>query len=213
MLIKLEGEDFIFDYGYYIMHNSQTNKEKCWVLKDSASPIGQHDFDHIADMLNIHPIVAKLLAIRGFHTPRDMDSFLSMESERLCNPFDLMDMEKGVLRIAKAVGNRERITIYGDYDVDGVTSVSTLYLYLTSLGADVSYYIPNRTTDGYGVTCAAIDSLAAEGTKLIITVDTGITANDEVEYAKTLGIDFVITDHHECRSELPCAVADRKSVV
>ena len=189
------------------MHNSQTNKEKCWVLKDSASPIGQHDFNHIADMLNIHPIVAKLLAIRGFHTPRDMDSFLSMESERLCNPFDLMDMEKGVLRIAKAVGNRERITIYGDYDVDGVTSVSTLYLYLTSLGADVSYYIPNRTTDGYGVTCAAIDSLAAEGTRLIITVDTGITANDEVEYAKTLGIDFVITDHHECRSELPRAVA------
>ena len=121
--------------------------------------------------------------------------------------FEMKDMELGVLRIAKAIGNHERITIYGDYDVDGVTSVSTLYLYLKSLGADVSYYIPNRTTDGYGVTTGAIDTLAAEGTRLIITVDTGITANVEVEYARTLGIDFVITDHHECRAELPEAVA------
>ena len=161
----------------------------------------------MADKLNIHPVVAKLLYIRGLKTTREMDTFLSMESERLCNPFDMKDMELGVLRIAKAIGNREKITIYGDYDVDGVTSVSTLYLYLKSLGADVSYYIPNRTTDGYGVTTGAIDTLAEEGTRLIITVDTGITANVEVEYARTLGIDFVITDHHECRAELPRAVA------
>ena len=97
--------------------------------------------------------------------------------------------------------------MYGDYDVDGVTSVCTLYLYLKSKGANVEYYIPNRSGEGYGVSVSAIDGFAENGTTLIITVDTGITANDEVAYAKEKGIDFLITDHHECRSDLPEAVA------
>ena len=116
-------------------------------------------------------------------------------------------MELGIKRVMSAIENGEKITIYGDYDVDGVTSVCTIYLYLKSKGADVEYYIPNRAGEGYGVSCAAIDSIGEAGTKLIITVDTGITANEEVEYAKTLGIDVIVTDHHECRSELPNAVA------
>ena len=189
------------------MNILEKKKEKFWLLKPFSSEIGENEIQEISAKLNIHPVVTKLLYARGYTTAKEMDTFLSMESERLCNPFDMVDMEKGVLRIAKAIQNTELITIYGDYDVDGVTSVATLYLYLKALGANVSYYIPNRTTDGYGVTTAALDMLKESGTSLIITVDTGITAGAEVEYAKTLGIDFVVTDHHECHGEIPDAVA------
>lgn len=189
------------------MNILEKKKEKFWLLKPFSCEIGENEIQEISAKLNIHPVVTKLLYARGYTTAKEMDTFLSMESERLCNPFDMVDMEKGVLRIAKAIQNTELITIYGDYDVDGVTSVATLYLYLKALGANVSYYIPNRTTDGYGVTTAALDMLKESGTSLIITVDTGITASAEVEYAKTLGIDFVVTDHHECHGEIPDAVA------
>ena len=130
-----------------------------------------------------------------------------LESEILTDPFKFADMEKAVERISSAIKNNEKITIYGDYDVDGVTSVCTIYLYLKAQGASVDYYIPNRIGEGYGVSESAIENLAASGTKLIITVDTGITADAEVEFAKTLGVDFVVTDHHECRQVLPNAVA------
>ena len=176
-------------------------------MKSADSPEFSRDAAAIASSLQIHPIVAKLLLSRGYETPEKARSFLEMESEMLCNPFDLKDMKAAVRRILAAISRRERITIYGDYDVDGVTSVCTLYLYLKSLGAIVDYYIPNRATDGYGVTRAALESLAENKTALIVTVDTGITAIEEVEYAKTLGIEFVITDHHECRAQLPAAVA------
>ncbi len=182
-------------------------REKRWILRSADSPELSRGADAIAHALRLHPIVAKLLYSRGYQTPADAKTFLAMESEMLCNPYDLKDMPQAVRRVLTAISRREKITIYGDYDVDGVTSVCTLYLYLKSLGAVVDYYIPNRATDGYGVTTQALDSLAASGTKLIITVDTGITAIDEVLYAKGLGIDFVITDHHECRAELPAAVA------
>ena len=187
--------------------NTQLIKEKRWILKSPDSPDFSRDATAIARSLQIHPIVAKLLCSRGYETPEKARAFLQMESEMLCNPFELKDMKEAVRRILSAISKRERITIYGDYDVDGVTSVCTLYLYLKSLGAIVDYYIPNRATDGYGVTRTALESLAENGTTLIITVDTGITAIDEVEYAKTLGIEFVITDHHECRVQLPSAVA------
>ena len=123
------------------------------------------------------------------------------------NSFDIIDIEKGVERIRRAISCGEKITVYSDYDVDGVTSVCTLYLYLRSLGADVEYYIPNRAGEGYGVSTAAIDAIKESGSSLIITVDTGTTAVEEVEYAKSIGVNFIITDHHECRSELPCAMA------
>lgn len=161
----------------------------------------------IARTLGINPIIAKLLYNRGYQNSASAASFVRMENEILRNPYDMADMRKGVERIDRALKNHEKITVYGDYDVDGVTSVCTLYLYLKSRGADVEYYIPNRTGEGYGVSVSAIDTLKEGGTKLIITVDTGITANEEVEYAKGMGIDFLITDHHECRSDLPCADA------
>ncbi len=184
-------------------------KEKCWI------PMPVSDADkaaavQISEALSIHLTVAQLLVSRGYATVAQARAFLSMENEMLCNPFDMADMQKAIDRIAYAVKQRERITIYGDYDVDGVTAVSTLYLYLSSIGADVTYYIPNRATDGYGVICSAVQALADEGTRLIITVDTGITATEETRFAKELGVDFVITDHHECCADLPdaCAVVN-----
>lgn len=119
-------------------------------------------------------------------------------------------MDKAVSRIRAALEKKEKITVYGDYDVDGVTAVTLLYLYLKSLGADINYYIPSRNKEGYGLSKMALDNLNDGGTKLIITVDTGITANDEAEYAKSLGMEMVITDHHECHGNLPdaCAVVN-----
>jgi len=182
-------------------------KEKNWILKTLENPAQVAAKNEIARALGINPIVAELLYQRGYTDVESAKSFLYMESEMLCNPFDMRDMDKAVERIKLAVANGEKITIYGDYDVDGVTSVCTLFLYLKSKGANVGYYIPNRAGDGYGVSVPAIDMLKAEGTRLIITVDTGITAVEEVRYAKEIGVDFLVTDHHECRTELPEASA------
>ena len=182
-------------------------KEKNWIIKsdDTVESIGA--IREISEGLGINPIVAKLLYNRGYTDAKSAKTFMYMESEMLSNPFLLKDIDKGIERISAAVSTGEKITVYGDYDVDGVTAVCTLYLYLKSTGANVEYYIPNRIGEGYGVSTVAIDAIAEGGSTLIITVDTGITAIEEVEYARSLGIDFVITDHHECRSDLPGAVA------
>ena len=191
----------------YIMKKLKETKEKNWIFKSTDTDESLIKINEIADELGINPIIAKLLYNRGYTDVASAKSFIYMESEMLSSPFLMKDMELGVKRVISAIKNGEKITIYGDYDVDGVTSVCTIYLYLKSKGADVDYYIPNRAGEGYGVSCAAIDSIKEGGTKLIITVDTGITANEEVEYAKSLGVDVIVTDHHECRSELPQAVA------
>lgn len=151
-----------------------------------------------------------LLYNRGYCSSDDAQRFLCFKETGFHDPYLLADMDKAADRIFSAIENNEKICIYGDYDVDGVTSVSMLYLYLSELGADVCIKIPKREGEGYGVSCAAIDLLAENGVKLIITVDTGITASAEVEYAKQYGIDFVVTDHHECRNDLPnaCAVVN-----
>lgn len=189
------------------MNNFTEAKEKNWIIKSVDSPDSDRAISEIANDLGINKIVAKLLYNRGYTDKESAKSFIYMESEMLSNPFLLKDVELGIERIRAAVETGEKITVYGDYDVDGVTAVCTLYLYLQSVGANVEYYIPNRIGEGYGVSLPAIDNIAEGGTKLIITVDTGITATEEVEYAKTLGIDFVVTDHHECRAELPNASA------
>ena len=190
-----------------MQHKKNKLKEKKWLLKSTATDESRVRIRDIADGLGINPIIADLLYSRGYQDISSAKKFLYMESEMLTDPFVIADMKPAVERIARAISSAEKITVYGDYDVDGVTSVCTLYLYLKSKGADVNYYIPNRIGEGYGVSEPAISALAESGTGLIITVDTGITANDEVEYAKGLGVDFVITDHHECRQVLPDAVA------
>lgn len=187
--------------------NQITKKEKRWILQSETTPESEAAVKKIATDLKINCIVAQLLYNRGYQTTSAAKSFLFMESEIICNPFDMKDMDKATERVNLAIKRREKITIYGDYDVDGVTSVCTLYLYLKSKGAVIDYYIPNRSGEGYGVSNTAIDNLKDSGTSLIITVDTGTTAIEEVEYAKSIGVDFIVTDHHECRTELPDACA------
>lgn len=161
----------------------------------------------ISEKLSIGSLLSRLLVMRGYDTPETARRFLSCEAELLHNPFILKDMDKAVERILGAVESGEKITVYGDYDVDGITSVSSLYMYLTELGANVDYYIPNRLSEGYGINVSAIDELKAKGMSLIITVDTGITAVEETEYMKSVGIDTVITDHHRCQDVIPSAFA------
>ena len=140
------------------------------------------------------------------------DNIFKRVLHNLHNPFLLNDMDLAVARIEKAIMKREKITIFGDYDADGVTSTSILYMFLQENGADVNYYIPNRFLDGYGMNIDAVKKVADDGTNLIITVDNGISAYDEVEFAKSVGIDVIITDHHECPEKLPecCAVINPK---
>ncbi len=189
------------------MQKTHEKKEKNWILKSIDSPEYNARVSEIALALGINPIVAKLLYNRGYQDPESAKAFVYMESEMLRDPFLMKDIDKAIEGVRRALDGNEKITVYGDYDVDGVTSVCTLYLYLKSLGANVDYYIPNRAGEGYGVSVQAINTIKENGTKLIITVDTGTTAVDEVKYAKSIGVDFIITDHHECRSDLPEALA------
>lgn len=184
----------------------QERKEKLWCLREKSTPDGAA-LAALAKETGVSPLVARLLLCRGFSDAEAIRRFLRLEDTSFHSPFLLRDMDKAVARVRAAVENGEKIAIYGDYDVDGVTSVSLLYLYLTGLGADVIYYIPSRSGEGYGLSVAAMDRLYEEGARCIVTVDTGVTANKETEYAKTLGMDMVITDHHECQLPLPAAVA------
>ena len=189
----------------------EIKNEKIWI---ENYIFGNKDKDRavhaMANELGISDVLSVLLYNRGYCDADQARRFLKFEESNFHDPFLMKDMDKAIKRIKEAVSNKEKICIYGDYDVDGVTSVSMLYLYLTSMGSDVVIKIPKREGEGYGVSCAAIKILAESGVSLIITVDTGITANDEIEYAATLGVDFVVTDHHECRNELPnaCAVVN-----
>ena len=190
------------------MNGFEKNREKNWILKSDSVTDRKKQISAISEELKINPVIARLLYVRGYTSVADAKAFMYMETEMLSDPFLMRDIDKAVDRIKRAIDANEQIVVYGDYDVDGVTAVCALYLYLKSVGASVSYYIPNRVGEGYGVSKSAIDTIEQlNDTDLIITVDTGITAIDEVEYARSLGIDFVITDHHECRSELPNAVA------
>ena len=182
------------------------NKLNKWIVND-LSLNDPSAVSEIADELKLSLPTAKLLYNRGCTTPEQARRFIGKEEEQLYDPFLMRDMDKAASRIADAVTSGERIVIYGDYDVDGVTSVSSLLLFLRSYDADVRYHIPCRMTEGYGVSSAVIKKLYDEGCDLIVTVDTGITAIDEIAYAKSLGIDVVITDHHECHETLPEAYA------
>ncbi len=187
------------------------SKKKVWSLRYTP---GNSDADarikEISRYLELSEVVSRLIYNRGHESVGAAEKFMQPSADILHDPFEMKDMDRATERVLRAVESGEKITVYGDYDVDGVTSVTLLYLYLKSLGADVDYYIPLRAKEGYGVSAAAIDTLRDNGTQLIITVDTGITANKEVEYARTLGIDTVVTDHHECHGELPdaCAVVN-----
>ena len=160
----------------------------------------------ISDNLNVSLLAANILCARGFSFD-DAKSFLCTDNSFFYNPFLLNDMQKAVDRLNIALAKKEKIAVYGDYDVDGITATYILFDYLKSLGADVIYYIPDRIQEGYGMNCGAIDTLKQEQVTLIITVDVGITAIDEVNYANGNNIDVIITDHHALKDDLPDAVA------
>lgn len=176
------------------------NRKK-WVV----SPCDRDAAATIAENCGVEPFAAFLLCSRGMTDEFEIESFLY--DTDLIDPYTLPDMEKAVERVNQALENGERITVFGDYDCDGVTSTALLYSYLSSRGANVDYYIPDRSGEGYGMNLGAIDQLKSRGTNVIITVDNGISAIEEIAYAKTLGIDVVVTDHHRVGDVLPDAVA------
>lgn len=153
------------------------------------------------------PLCAAVLCARGVDTAPAASAFLAHGPDLLHDPFLLRDMEKAVERISRAIREQETLAVYGDYDVDGITATCLLTQFLRTLGGQVVSYIPDRTEEGYGLNNHAIDALARRGVTLIVTVDCGITAAQEVEYARALGVDVVITDHHQCKEVLPQAVA------
>ena len=160
----------------------------------------------IAKKFNISELMAKILLNRGLDES-NIDKFLHPSLENLYDPFQFKGMDLAVDRLLKAIDNKEHITIYGDYDVDGITSTMILIKFLRELDADVDYYLPNRLVEGYGLNQEAIDTVHERNTKLLITVDCGISGYEEVEYAKSLGMDVIITDHHECPEQIPSAIA------
>lgn len=165
--------------------------------KQAADIAGEYGYDEFAVLL---------LNSRGIKEPSQVEEFLSCRQE-FSDPFLIKDMDKAVNRINKALDAGEKIAVYGDYDADGVTATSLLYMYLEAVGADVTYYIPSRLSEGYGLHREAVDSLCGQGVKLIITVDNGINSVKETEYIKAKGMDIVITDHHQPGEKLPEAAA------
>lgn len=153
------------------------------------------------------PPVAELLIRRGVNSPKEADKFFSPSFDDLHDPFLMNDMDKAVNRLNKAMGSKERIMIFGDYDVDGTTAVALVYKYLQNYYSNIEYYIPTRSEDGYGISRQCIDYAYESDIKLIIILDCGIKANDEIKYAREKGIDFIICDHHMPDVELPEAVA------
>ena len=161
----------------------------------------------LAAALNLHPTVARLLCLRGLGDAEEADHFLNPSLAHLHDPFRLTGMAEAVARIEQALARKERIAIHGDYDVDGITSTVILRRALELLGGEVIHFIPERLRDGYGLQPAAIERLHAEGVALIVSVDCGIRAADAARRATELGVDLIITDHHEPDGELPAALA------
>ena len=166
-----------------------TNKNEAEVLKIEKS-------------FKVNKLVSKIMVNRGIYE-KDAKVFLNPTRYDFHNPFEMPDMEKAVDRIIKAIENKEKTIIYGDYDVDGITSTTVIKMFLEERGLNTDYYIPNRLHEGYGLNKPAIEKIAHKGYTLIITVDCGITSIEEVKLAKEYGIDTIVTDHHEPAEELP----------
>ena len=178
---------------------------KLWTVAE----LNKAEASEIQNKYGLPAIIAMLLQIRNIKTKEEIEDFLYNDSE-IASPFEIKDMDKAVNRIKRSLDNCELICVYGDYDADGVTSTALLYSYLETIEANVMFYIPSRENEGYGMNKSAIDFLNEKGVKLIVTVDNGIAAIEEIAYASSLGIDTVVTDHHMPTGELPnaCAVVD-----
>ena len=172
----------------------------------NIEPASSHCQD-VASTLKISPVLAQILINRGLEQPQEANAFLRPKLTDLIRPERMPGAPEAVVRIRRALETKEKITLYGDYDVDGITGVSILLALLTQIKADVDYYIPHRIDEGYGLNNEAIEQLAAAGTKLIITVDCGVSAVASAKLAAELGVDLIVTDHHQPGPELPTAVA------
>jgi len=178
--------------------------KKKWTLKN---PPDKNSVLALADSLNISSILADLLIQRDVNNFFEAKKYFRPSLESIHDPYLMHDMEKAAARVIEAITNNEKITVYGDYDVDGTCSASLMYLFLKELDANVSVYIPQRLTEGYGLSVTGIDHLKANNVDLIITVDCGITAVEEIEYANKVGIDTIVCDHHQPKEVLPEAFA------
>jgi len=163
--------------------------------------------EEFGKLLGTNPILADLLIKRGITTESEAKRFFRPQLSELCDPFLMNDMNKAVNRLNEAMGHKERIMIYGDYDVDGCTAVALVYRFLLQYYSNIDYYIPDRYEEGYGISKKGIDFANETGVKVIIVLDCGIKAIEEITYAKSLGIDFIICDHHVPDNVLPPAVA------
>lgn len=177
--------------------------EKRWVYK----PVDREKLATLQESLKINPILLELLIQRGIMTYQEAKDFFRPQLDMLHDPFLMKDMDKAVTRIISAIENKERILIYGDYDVDGTTSVALFYQFIHDIYSNVDYYIPDRYAEGYGVSMKGMDYAIQSGVGLIVSLDCGITAFKAVEYAKENNIDFIICDHHLPSDNLPKAVA------
>jgi len=166
-----------------------------------------HLVDEMSREIDLPDNILKILINRGLDTAEKVNHFINPSMSDLKDPFLLPDMEKGVERIVEALRENEKMMVYGDYDVDGITAAGLMFLVLNKLGAQISYYLPNRLVEGYGISEDGLAEAVKQGVTLIISVDTGVTAVDEVERARELGIDIIVTDHHEPGPNLPKAVA------
>jgi single-stranded-DNA-specific exonuclease len=178
--------------------------KKRWKLKDVKDTFISKS---LADNLNISEVLSNLLILRDIKNFNEAKNFFRPSLDTLNDPFLMDGMETATYRLIKALTENQLICIYGDYDVDGTCSTALLYLFLKELGANVEFYIPQRLTEGYGLSQSGIDYVKSKGTSLLITVDCGITAIEETRYANTLDIDVIICDHHQPKDEIPCALA------
>ena len=180
--------------------------KKQWAIRPPDDRSAQ-----LAQSLKVSPVLAQVLINRGITDAQSASAFLRPKLTQLIDPAQMPGIEPAVHRLKHAIKNKEKITVYGDYDVDGITGVSILWQVLTLLGADVDYYIPHRIDEGYGLNEEAIRTLAKSGTKLLLTVDCGVTAYNSARLARQLGLDLIITDHHQISSQpdrkLPQAIA------
>ncbi len=177
--------------------------QKKWKIKETDKQI----VNNLADSLGVSQSIAHLLVIRGVTTFDEAKQFFRPDFSQLHNPFLMKDMQKAVDRIKTAIEKNEKILVYGDYDVDGTTSVAMLYTFLTTLTENIDYYIPDRYTEGYGISLQGIDYAKENNFTLIIALDCGIRAINQVNYANEKEVDFIICDHHNPAKEIPNAVA------
>ena len=178
--------------------------EKVWNLKKQGD---LNDVKHLSAALNVNMVLARLLVQRGIKTFNEAKAFFRPRLSDLHDPFLMKDMDKAVARLETAIANKEKVIVYGDYDVDGTTSVALVYSFLKSRVENIEYYIPDRYSEGYGISPKSISYAIDNGYTLVVALDCGIKAVEKIADAKSRGLDFIICDHHNPDDMIPPAVA------